>query len=82
MQNKNPYPYDKKGGTRGTGGTNGAAPAFACYPIFGIRSNTGNIVPPMFPLMFPEREHVKPHHKRMFPMFPEKITYYGGFSDE
>ena len=79
MQNKNPYPYDKKGGTRGTGGTNGAAPAFVCYPIIGIRSNTGNIVPPMFPLMFPEREHAKPHHKRMFPMFPENNTYHGGF---
>ena len=78
MQNKNPYPYYKNGGTRGTGGTNGAVPAFACYPIIGARNNAGNIVSPMFP----ERDNTKPYHKRMFPMFPEKITYYGGFSDE
>jgi|GEM_PF-2868502 len=77
---KNVSPYGKKGGTRGTGGTNGAAPLFACYPKFRVRDNSGNNVSPLFPEMFPVMIPRTRITSECFPCSPKKsireVTFY------
>lgn len=73
-------PYGKKGGTRGTGGTNGAAPLFACSPKFRVRDNTGNNVSPLFPEMFPVMIPQMRFTSECSPCSPKKsireVTFY------
>lgn len=78
MMINNHYPYVKKGGTQGTGGTSGAAPMFACYPKIRVRNNRGNIVPSVFPEMFPVIIPQSRITRERFLCSP-KNTHTGGF---
>lgn len=77
---KNVSPYGKKGGTQGTGETNGAAPLFACSPKFRARDNAGNNVSPVFPQMFPVLIPQARITSECFPCSPKKfiweVTFY------
>ena len=75
MMINNHYPYVKKGGTQGTGGTSGAAPMFACYPKIRVRNNRGEHCSLCVPRNVSCNNSAEPHYKGMFPLFPQKYTY-------